>query len=288
MSVHVLPWARTPDPDPGLPWLQCAREFRAVPQGEVERARVWRSFAANVHGPRERALAKVWARYFRGAAKRTAERAVDVLGPRMKNISDAELIAILFEREEAKFAYETIGESTIRAILQTGFRSVAIEVAGLTWDSVTDPSSQVLGRYIVEVSKWTRDRVQAIVRNALTNGWSIAQMQAQIMGDVAFSPVRALRVARTETTNAIGKGSSLAYQDAAKQGVDLQRQWLSARDAAVRESHVALDGQIVDVGQPYVIPSGENAGAEGMHPGDFSAAAEVVNCRCTEIPVVRA
>ena len=87
---------------------------------------------------------------------------------------------------------------------------------------------------------------------------------------------RADRIARTETIKA-NNGARIAEM----RNNEIERhKWLSSRDNAVRDSHRRLDGDEVEVGQPF---------ANGLNfPGDRAASArEVVNCRCTTVPVVK-
>jgi len=87
---------------------------------------------------------------------------------------------------------------------------------------------------------------------------------------------RADRIARTETIKA-NNGARIA--EMGNNGIE-QHTWLSSRDNAVRDSHQKLDGETVLVGEPF------NNGLN--FPGDRAASArEVVNCRCTTIPVVK-
>jgi len=87
---------------------------------------------------------------------------------------------------------------------------------------------------------------------------------------------RADRIARTETIKAYNGARA---QEMVNNGVE-QHQWLSSRDKAVRDSHRQLDGRVVKVGDPF---------KSGLtFPGDRSAdAAEVVNCRCTTVPIIK-
>jgi hypothetical protein len=103
---------------------------------------------------------------------------------------------------------------------------------------------------------------------------------------VAFAPARALAVARTEATRSINAGSLVAYDQAVAEGIAIKKQWLSARDRHVRDAHLFLDGQERNVGENFVIPSGEYAGRTAPGPGQFDLAALCVNCRCTTIPVL--
>lgn len=59
------------------------------------------------------------------------------------------------------------------------------------------------------------------------------------------------------------------------------REWRTSRDERVRNSHVAMHGQVRLWGVPFSSPF---SGAMLMHPHDSLApASEVVNCRCSEI-----
>jgi len=111
------------------------------------------------------------------------------------------------------------------------------------------------------------------------------------MRDAGFSMTRAVRIARTETTRALNGGTATAYRKARAEGVQLRRMWLSARDEAVRPEHWALDGQVREVDEPFVVPAAPGVnprlvGEKGDAPGDFGPAALVVNCRCTLVPVL--
>ena len=66
----------------------------------------------------------------------------------------------------------------------------------------------------------TRDRVKALVAQAIEQGQSLKQLQKNLRDDIAFSPERAARTARTETAIAHGQGSREA---AASSGCDMKR-----------------------------------------------------------------
>jgi len=78
----------------------------------------------------------------------------------------------------------------------------------------------------------------------------------------------AQRVARTETTQA----SSYGQRVAAKQDGRKRKGWLSSRDPRVRDSHAALDGEVVGIDDTF-----SNGCTE---PGLCSDAAEAIQCRC--------
>jgi Txe/YoeB family toxin of Txe-Axe toxin-antitoxin module len=59
--------------------------------------------------------------------------------------------------------------------------------------------------------------------------------------------------------------------------------WLTAGDDDVREAHRLLDGQTVDAGEEFEIPSGEWKGYKTYGPQQFGEAALDYGCRCLVI-----
>jgi uncharacterized protein with gpF-like domain len=60
-----------------------------------------------------------------------------------------------------------------------------------------------------------------------------------------------------------------------------EKEWLSAIDERTRDAHVAANGQVVPVEEPFIVD-----GEELMCPGDSGAgvsAGNVINCRCTMV-----
>lgn len=88
----------------------------------------------------------------------------------------------------------------------------------------------------------------------------------------------ARRVARTETIAAVNGGQyagAAARQDAT--GEAAFKQWLATGDARTRDSHVAANGQVRALVDPFLV-----GGAALQHPGEAGGpASEVINCRCT-------
>lgn len=90
--------------------------------------------------------------------------------------------------------------------------------------------------------------------------------------------VRAVMIARTETTKSLNGGSILGFEQLGVQ----QKEWLATDDERTRPTHAAADGQVVDMESKFDV-----GGADLMHPGDPTGPAdEVINCRCTMIPVL--
>ncbi len=90
---------------------------------------------------------------------------------------------------------------------------------------------------------------------------------------------RADRIANTET----GKAYNGARMEEMKLNKIEQHQWLSSRDAFVRETHqpsIGVDGEIREVGEPF----SNRVTFPGQGPP--APASEVVNCRCTTVAVL--
>ena len=88
-----------------------------------------------------------------------------------------------------------------------------------------------------------------------------------------ISKARAIAISRTETGMAQSKATMEGYMQAGTP----QHEWVSARDGLVRDSHVAVDGEVVNVGDPF--SNGLTA------PGIGGDAADVINCRCVTAPL---
>ena len=88
-------------------------------------------------------------------------------------------------------------------------------------------------------------------------------------------------IARTEATKAVNMATDQAYQTAAQDGINIEKEWLSSEDEDVRDTHVELNGQVVGVNDVFIVPSAPSHKASS--PALFPQASENINCRCTII-----
>lgn len=96
-------------------------------------------------------------------------------------------------------------------------------------------------------------------------------------------PNRAVTVARTETIGAVNAGAYAgALLDAEERGDPApMKMWLATEDTRTRPTHKAADRQRTLLSEPFVV-----GGARLQYPGDpRGPAQEVINCRCTFLPV---
>lgn len=97
-------------------------------------------------------------------------------------------------------------------------------------------------------------------------------------------PNRARTVARTETMAAVNGGAyrSAVLEAQARGDVAPFKVWLSTDDTRTRPTHVDADGQRTLLTEPFRV-----GGSALLYPGDpRGAAREVINCRCSLLPVV--
>lgn len=263
-----------------------AREWLAMAKQEHtadERGNIWRGFLDSIHAPAERAIGLAASQYLQAALKRYLERIEEVAGRREEQrtasgevvtraLGETEILAILAFDEEFAAMVAALGSAT-RAALLRAFRTASIRM-GVKLDF--DPSRQgdMLSETVMQILDVTGETVRAIVRQ-LDEGATIAEVQSALQASRGFAPSRALMIARTEATRYVNNGAEQAYQQARDEvGLDVRKQWLSARDGSVRPTHVQLDGQTVEVGESFTTTAGNAA----QHPGGFGIAGEDINC----------
>ena len=266
-------------------------ELYQAPKTEAARAELWRGFIDNVQGPAERNNSLAMRKYLRGYAARVAKRTAQnsdklksmVDGIEVRGLTDAVLDKILDPAVEAKLIlniFRPLFRKMIRAAIKAAGKLLPVAT---TFDPVRI-NAQVerdIGQMIKRVSDTTREQVGKTVRAGLADGLSMNQLQANLMRSQSFTPARALTIARTETTRAIGAGAKVAIEDARSKGVKVQEEWVSARDENVREAHQKLDGQKIDQGEQFEID-----GKTAEFPGGFGDPGLDINCRCGTVPFV--
>lgn len=135
----------------------------------------------------------------------------------------------------------------------------------------TDAASRVQG-----VTDTTIAQIQELLDEADAQGMTTSQTATFIedaLADRDFNRMRALRIARTESTTAANYGASLGNESA---DYLTAKTWLAVLDANTRPDHVDASGQQVGSSDFFIV-----GGYEAMYPGDVSLpASECVNCRC--------
>lgn len=203
---------------------------------------------------------------------------------------------------------------TVEAGLQAGRspRGVALDVAG-RMDGGTRRGGIVgltsgQARYVANLraeladperlaayfDRQRRDRrLDPIVRRAMREGRPVAPADVErIAGRYAdrLLNLRGETVARTEALAALNAGRHEAARQMVESGKvpaeAVRMVWDATPSRRTRDSHIAMSGQSVPFGQPFISPL---SGARMMFPGDVSLGAppgETINCRCGARTVV--
>jgi HK97 family phage portal protein len=266
-------------------WLKAAVAEHGVPVAEADRAALWSGFIKRLHEPHEKRMARHLSTFLRQQIRRiTTALATALEGNKsVQRIASDTIMAQVFDlvREDALL------RAAIGPLWEAAARDGHGEVArALPINLTFDPDRAAVARLVSDVSTTitttTAQQIRHIIEGGLEQNLTVEEIQQALMRSPGFSASRAAMIARTETTAAIETGSEAAYKAAADAGVDIRKQWLSARDGSVRDAHVGLDGQIREIGEDFE----DQDGATGPGPGQMSTAASSVNCRCTTIPLV--
>lgn len=127
--------------------------------------------------------------------------------------------------------------------------------------------------------KWNNTKVNNAVTQSIIQGESIPELKKRLTHSLEAgnrSPM--MSFARTAMTGAQNAGRIEAMHDAEDMGIKVQKRWIATLDSRTRDTHAELDGQVVDVDEPFtVMLDGDDM--EIMFPGDPNAdPALVYNC----------
>lgn len=125
--------------------------------------------------------------------------------------------------------------------------------------------------------QWNRKHLNNAITRGILQGESIPHIADRLQLILGMDRTAAVRSARTATTAAECAGRINAYEHAVSLGIQLKQRWKATLDGKTRHAHRILDGQMVDVGQPFQVD-----GVEIKYPSDPSAPGYLIyNCRCT-------
>lgn len=111
---------------------------------------------------------------------------------------------------------------------------------------------------------------------------AIKQIQALLGNE---SPRRATTIVRTEVSRAFALASDQRLTQAAAKVPGLQKQWRRSGKIHSRWTHDLMDGQVVDAGKTFKVPSMEGGVDQMQHPHDPTApAGQNISCGCIALP----
>lgn len=140
---------------------------------------------------------------------------------------------------------------------------------------------ELLPRRVINGRKdkaWNRRKISNSVTQGIIQGESIPQLSSRIARDTGMSSLVATTLyARTAMTAAQNIGRIEAMHRQQDMGIKVKKRWIATKDSRTRDTHAELDGQVVDVDEPFTVD-----GMEIMEPGDPHADPSLTyNCRCS-------
>lgn len=273
----------------GIGWGYCLREGEVMPITPQQRT-IHRNFIIR-EKRHERKYARLFlsalSRQFRAAAKQYAETGsftVDdsMLEPIFRRLyveimpTEAELSWEIFvaplasdQKDILDSLASLLGISSTRGERIRLWRRMAEEYIN-TW---------ILTK-ISQVSNTTQKSIAAVVERGINEGKGVRDIAKDIRTESGgeINKNRSRLIARTETIGAMNRGKRLSM---ATSNLEWEKKWIPFVDEKTRVSHRGMSSKgFIPFDQPYVLSNGDNM----MYPGDPNgSAANVCNCRCTEV-----
>ena len=208
------------------------------------------------------------------AAVNANARAMDMVRDAVPTIYSENANRAAFDVDRA-VGYDTdfalVDESAVRALIGSGVTDSPI-LREVRVPKVSRPKDY----------QWNRQKFTSAVTQGILQGESIPDIVKRTRSIFGMNRAAAFRAARTATTSAECAGRVSSYRRAERLGIDLMQEWMATVDPRTRPSHVALDGERVEVGGSWQSEHGPI-----RYPGDPQAhPSEVYNCRCTLVAAV--
>jgi len=245
----------------------------------------WRSYIA-LHYPAERSFRRDVRKLFGRQKAEVLDNLKKVFNEKSLVRNAAQIESILFGRND----WERIFSEEMGANYQDMLLGAAEKaISDLGVDSTFDFKNPRVARFLREkkykfsfqVNDTTIKSLRGELTEAFANDEAMEAFAERIDKVFGFADqYRSLRIARTEATSTTNFGIFESYNQL---GIVTGKTWLSARDEHTRESHQVLDGITVGLDDYFETRSGILL----KYPGDPDAdIAEIINCRCTELPVI--
>ena len=205
------------------------------------------------------------------AAVNANARAMDMVRDAVPTIYSENANRAAFDVDKA-VGYDTkftlVDESTVRALIGSGVTDSPI-LREVRVPKVSRPKDY----------QWNRQEFTSAVTQGILQGESVPDIVKRTRSIFGMNRAAAFRAARTATTSAECAGRVSSYRRAERLGIDLTQEWMATLDTRTRDSHRALDGERVAVGEEF---------SNGLRfPGDPQGPGrEVYNCRCTLVAAV--
>jgi len=125
---------------------------------------------------------------------------------------------------------------------------------------------------------WNTKKINSSVLQGILQGEPLNKIADRLMPIMDNNRTSAIRNARTLVTGAENRGRIDSYHELADQGIIIKKVWIATGDDRTRDAHLVMDGQEVDIDEPFM--DGDNNPLD--YPADPSGEpATVYNCRCS-------
>lgn len=152
------------------------------------------------------------------------------------------------------------------------------------WAAILPWITREVAKKVVQVGDTTKRLIRIVIQKGLEEGKGLKQVAKELRKIKNITnPVRAERIARTETHTAMTKSFRTAVDSTR---LETEREWSSAKDERTRNldagdafDHVVANGERIKKGEMY-----KRTGESLEYPGDSKgSAANIINCRCVEL-----
>jgi len=188
------------------------------------------------------------------------------------------LVVILTELSRVtNKTFRSIGILSIKSVFDVQDTAIESQILGVLAANVLTTSAEIADTTIASASAVIIKQMQVSQYIAPDKYIpSISRMIAKKIGGNGAKS-RAMTIARTETHKAANVSQfTRAEMAATDSGLDVQIEWISTNDGRVRDSHRAVNGKIIAMGESFNVN-----GTKMKYPSDPSGgAANVINCRC--------
>jgi len=238
----------------------------------------------------ERKLEKALAKFFLDQGDRvvTALDAIALLAghipDNVRALSADDLFAVFDGSAEDEFIIDAIMPVIMDIMIQAGTNALDSVGSSVAFN-VADPRVAEYLRTkklrVAGLNRITEKKLRDILVDASVETQSVSETSRQISGMFSeMSRTRADTIARTEV---VGANNAAAISGYEQSGVVRAKEWLTSPGAEYprHEDYVGLDGQIVPLDSMFDVGGWPMPG-----PGIDGPAEEVVNCRCTVLPVL--
>lgn len=186
----------------------------------------------------------------------------------------------LFGMESWNGKFTNAGAPIIGDVLTANARAA---ISDLPFEFTFNPVDPRVTNYVnqrsVLYSQKINNTTYESLRTELIEGLSGKETVTQMVDRVhsVYDKAKGYRTDMIARTEVIGSSNYGALEGWWQTGKVQGKEWLATPDAATRDSHVAMDGEVQPVYSMF---------SNGlMYPGDFNGdLAEIANCRCTIIP----